>query len=167
MKGSRFHLCLEPSEQRKQDFLCKVLEKRSVRKCYGKSVILIWMEIFIGADHAGYELKNQIDTYLKDKGYHVVDLGIFSVETDDYPEIGREVAEKVRENEGSRGFLFCESGIGICKAANEVKDVHSESADSIEEAKIASQNSAARILCMGSGSVDFQSAKQIVDEFLG
>ena len=65
--------------------------------------------IYIGADHAGYEVKNKLADFLKEEGYELTDLGTFSADPFDYPDISREVGEKVVHNEGSMGILLCGS----------------------------------------------------------
>ena len=81
-----------------------------------KSKIKIIMEkvakikIFLGADHAGYDLKNKIYKYLQNHGLAVVDLSPDFIKGDDYPKPAFKVAHAVRQNTGSRGILFCGSG---------------------------------------------------------
>jgi ribose 5-phosphate isomerase B len=67
----------------------------------------------IGADHAGYELKQYLIEYLTDKGYQLKDFGCYSEESIDYPDYGHPVAEMVQENKGMLGILICGSGNGI------------------------------------------------------
>ena len=70
------------------------------------------MNIIIGADHAGFDLKEQIRNFLSEKVYNVKDIGTFSHESVDYPLIAKEVAKNIAEKKFSRGILLCGSGIG-------------------------------------------------------
>ena len=82
------------------------------------------MSIYIGSDHAGFGLKNALREHLKAQGQDVLDLGTFDAEVKvDYPDIAREVAEKVKSNKGSAGVLVCGTGIGVAIAANKVKGI--------------------------------------------
>ncbi|MDP4008351.1 MAG: ribose 5-phosphate isomerase B [Candidatus Peregrinibacteria bacterium] len=125
------------------------------------------MHIYLGADHAGYEMKEALQAWLKETTDHsVIDLGTFSTDPVDYPVIGREVAEKVFENEGSRGILVCGSGEGMCMAANKMRNVRAALADTPERAKASREHNDANIVCLGSRFTDLETAKKIVETFL-
>lgn len=121
--------------------------------------------IYIGSDHAGFRLKEEIQNYLKGKGHRVVDLGVFEEVPSDYPDIAREVAEKVSENPGSFGILMCGTGIGMCMAANKVKGARAANAESTQYAEMARRHNDANILCLGGRHIEFPKAKEIIDTF--
>ena len=79
--------------------------------------------IALGCDHGGYELKQEIIAYLKEKEISFEDCGCFSTEAVDYPEYARKVSEKVVSGECEKGILICGTGIGISIAANKVKGI--------------------------------------------
>jgi len=81
------------------------------------------MNIIIGSDHAGFDLKEQIKKFLFEKGYSVKDVGAFSHESVDYPLIAQEVAQNIAEKKFTRGILLCGSGIGMSITANRFKNV--------------------------------------------
>jgi ribose 5-phosphate isomerase B len=82
------------------------------------------MKVFIGADHRGFELKEQLKKFLSEKGYSVEDCGNSSYDKDDdYPDFAANVAKKVQESADARGIVICGSGIGISVAANKFKGV--------------------------------------------
>ncbi len=85
------------------------------------------MVIYIGADHRGFELKNQLRDFLKAKGYQVVDMGAESYDkNDDYPDFASAVARKVSlDYENARGILLCASGVGVDVVANKFRNVRS------------------------------------------
>lgn len=123
--------------------------------------------VYLGSDHAGYELKNRIQEYLKKRGSQPVDIGVFAVEpAADYPDIAHEVAEKVRENSGALGILVCGTGIGMCMAANKVKGIRAANCESVEATKMCRKHNDANILCIGARILDERKALGIVDAFL-
>lgn len=121
--------------------------------------------IYLGSDHAGFRLKEEIQQYLKGKDYHVVDLGVFEEVSSDYPDIAREVAEKVSENKNAFGILMCGTGIGMCMAANKVKGVRAANAESVTYAEMARRHNDANILCLGGRHISFEKAREIIDTF--
>ena len=125
------------------------------------------MQVYIGSDHAGYHLKEELQTYLKELGYLVLDLGVFEdFQKADYPDIAKEVAEKVAENEGSRGVLICGSGVGMSMAANKVKGVRAAQAYDVTVAKYSRLHNDANVVTLGERMTGVTVAKEIVDVFM-
>ena len=83
--------------------------------------------IALGADHAGYEMKDLLKSWLEERGYGVLDLGTNGPESVDYPDFGRAVADAVAAGKAERGVLVCGTGIGISIAANRVPSVRARS----------------------------------------
>jgi RpiB/LacA/LacB family sugar-phosphate isomerase len=81
------------------------------------------MRIAVGSDHAGYELKESIRTYLDGLGYQMLDLGTHSIEPVDYPDYAEAVALAIRDGKADRGILVCGSGVGASVAANKIPGV--------------------------------------------
>ncbi|MBX5476875.1 MAG: RpiB/LacA/LacB family sugar-phosphate isomerase, partial [Clostridia bacterium] len=81
------------------------------------------MKVAIGADHAGYALKEKVKTWLAEMGHDVEDFGTHSDASCDYPDFAREVARAVAQGRAERGVLVCGSGIGMAIAANKVPGV--------------------------------------------
>lgn len=123
--------------------------------------------VYLGADHGGFKLKEVLEEYLKAKGVEVVDLGVHSGDPSDYPDNAVPVAEKVASQPGSFGVLICRNGQGICIAANKVKGIRAAVAWSPEIAASARSHDDANIVCLASDFTDEQTAKQIVDAFVG
>jgi ribose 5-phosphate isomerase B len=121
--------------------------------------------IHIGSDHAGYKMKNDFKEYLSKK-YKVIDLGVFNEQSADYPDIAREVAEKVAERRGARGILICGTGIGMAMAANKVRGVRAADCTSVEMAEMARRHNDANILALGARLLPSDLAKKITDKFL-
>ena len=125
------------------------------------------MRIYIGADHAGYTLKEGLKDHIESLGYEVTDLGAFSEDTVDYPDIAREVAEKVYENGGMLGVLICGTGTGMCMAANKHTGIRAASCTDEQMAMYARSHNHANILCLGQRVLNSEDlAKQITKKFL-
>ena len=125
------------------------------------------MEIFIASDHAGYEMKKSLREYLLGKKIKVTDLGAFNGEESvDYPDLSREVVEKVLEYSGSLGIMICGTGQGSAIAANRFKKIRAALCDSEYLAEMARAHNHANILCLGARVIDIPLAKKILDKFL-
>lgn len=125
------------------------------------------MALYIGSDHAGFGLKNVLREHLKTQGKEVVDLGTFDGEAKvDYPDIAREVAEKVKSNKNSAGILVCGTGIGVAIAANKVKGIRAANVHDLTEARFARLHNDANIVTVGARTLGEETAKEIVDTFL-
>ncbi len=122
--------------------------------------------VYIGADHAGYEMKGKLKDYLDGEGFDVVDLGCFNEGACDYPDQAREVGEKVIEHPGSLGVLLCGSGIGISVAANKLKGIRASVATSVSMAESGKRHNNLNVISIGARDTDFELAKQIAKTFL-
>ena len=120
----------------------------------------------IGADHAGFQLKEVIKNYLIEKGYEVKDFGCFSEESIDYPDYGHPVALMVSENKGMLGILICGSGNGINMTANKHQGVRSALCWRKEIAELARLHNDANIIALPARFVNEEEAKEMVDVFL-
>ncbi len=122
--------------------------------------------IYIGSDHAGYDLKEELKKYLDGKGQKYIDLGTFSSDAVDYPDIAREVSEKVLEEKKSLGVLICGTGIGMMMSANKLPGIRAAVCTHELMAKMARAHNNANVLCLGSRIIGIELAKQILDVFL-
>ena len=125
------------------------------------------MQIYIGSDHGGYEMKGNLVEYLKGQDLDVVDLGCFSEDSVDYPDIAREVSEKVTENEGSKGVLICGTGIGMQMMANKMPGIRATVATDENMAEMSRKHNNANVLTLGGRTTELEKAKSIVSAFLG
>lgn len=124
------------------------------------------MRIAIGADHAGFKLKEQLKKYLVKKGYAMKDFGTDSENSCDYPDFAFPVAEAIAKGEFDRGVLICGSGVGVCIAANRVKGVRAVNAYSEEIAKQSRDHGDCNVLALGSKYVRLEQAQKIVNVWL-
>ena len=122
--------------------------------------------IYIGSDHAGFRLKAEIIKVLA-KDHKVNDMGTFSEEPVDYPDIAKKVAEQVVLNKGSRGILICSSGTGMCMAANKVKGARAAVIYDTYSAVMSKHDNDANIACLRGREVPFKKQVGLVKTWLG
>lgn len=124
------------------------------------------IKIAIGSDHAGFELKQELITYLKSKGVDVNDHGCYTAERVDYPDFGHAVAKAVLNKEATFGMLLCGSGNGINMTANKHAGIRSALCWTAEIATLARQHNDANILVLPARYITLEEAKKAVDAFL-
>lgn len=118
--------------------------------------------IYLGADHAGFSLKEELKKYLEELGYEYQDIGNKELDLkDDYPDFAVKVAEKTVETDG-KGILICATGIGMCLAANKVKGVRAVNAWNDFTSLQSREHNNANILCLGAKALSIEEAKKIV-----
>ena len=120
------------------------------------------MKIGIGADHAGYQYKEQIKRFLTERGEEVQDFGTDSEESVDYPPIMRQVAVAVAQGDCDRGIVLGGSGNGEAIVANRVRGVRCAVCWSAETAKLARQHNDANVISMGQRLISLETALEIV-----
>ena len=124
------------------------------------------MNIHIGCDHAGFELKEQLKKYLLEKGNSVNDHGCYSLERADYPDHAHKVAEAVLSDANSLGILMCGSGNGINISANKHKGIRSALCWTPEIAALARQHNDANVMALPARFIDVKTASACADAFL-
>ncbi len=126
------------------------------------------MEIYLGADHRGWELKNKIGEWLTGKGHTVHDVGAEKMdEKDDYPDYAFKVAEAVAEQPHERrGIVLCGSGAGMAVAANKVAGVRAALMHEPKITEAARQDDDINILALGADFISEETAKTVVEAFL-
>ncbi len=124
-------------------------------------------KIFIGADSAGFYLKEEIKAYLTGKGYDVTDCGTDSDASCHYPIFANAVCEGVKADlEGSFGILICGTGIGMSMCANKHKGIRAALCSDTFSARMTRQHNDANVLCMGARVIGSCLAIDILDQFL-
>jgi len=124
------------------------------------------MKIAIGADHAGFELKQKIRDHLKSQGFDVLDEGTNSPDSVDYPDYALKVSEDVTGHHADAGILVCGTGIGMSIAANKVQGVRAAHVTSTYEAQMAREHNNANVVTVGARVLDEGTAIQAVEKFL-
>lgn len=123
--------------------------------------------IYMGSDHGGFALKEEVKAYLIQKGIEVKDFGCNSTESVDYPDSAEPVCKAVLGNPGSFGILLCGTGIGISISANKFKGIRAALCCEPFSARMARAHNNAQVLCMGGRVLGIALALDIVDAFLG
>lgn len=120
----------------------------------------------IGCDHGGFDLKQELLKHLEETGVPFVDMGCYSPESVDYPDVARAVANEVAKGTYPLGVLICGTGIGISIAANKVNGIRAALCTNSYEARMAREHNDANILCMGGRVIGPNVAMEILDTFL-
>ena len=123
--------------------------------------------VYLGADHAGFDLKNYLKTILKKKGYTVHDMGNTNYDpSDDYPDFAAKVGKAVAKNKNARGILCCGSAEGICIAANKIKGVRAVAVWNLANAKLSREHNDANVLCLSGWQLSKKRAEKITATWL-
>lgn len=123
------------------------------------------MTIYLGADHAGYRLKEKVKAGLIADGHTVRDLSPTFKDGDDYPAPARAVAMRVAKHNGSRGVLVCGSGVGMAIGANRVKGVRAFDAFDTTTTKMAREHNDANVIALSGWHLNASKAKKLLDIF--
>ena len=122
--------------------------------------------IAVGADHAGYELKDLLVADLRAQGHEVIDLGTHGPESVDYPDFGAAVARTVVAGGAELGLAVCGSGIGIAMAANKVHGARAATVYDATSARLARQHNDANVMCVGGRLIGVETARDALAAFL-
>lgn len=124
-------------------------------------------KIFIGADHAGFKLKEAVKKWLSKSGYTVVDCGAPTLNpADDYPDYAAKVGKKVVATKNALGILVCGSSEGVCVAANKVTGIRAVNVYDVDPAKKAREHLDANVLCLSGWYLWQNQALQITKTWL-
>jgi len=124
------------------------------------------MKIAVGADHAGFEMKERVKQILEARGHQVDDAGTHSTESTDYPLFAFRVAEAVRDGVAERGILVCDSGNGIAIAANKIEGIRAAIAVNRWQAEMARRHNDANILVLASALTPSDQEAGVVEAWL-
>jgi ribose 5-phosphate isomerase B len=124
------------------------------------------MDIALGADHAGYELKLKVRAWLLDLGHTVADFGTHSLDSMDYPDVAHPLALSVESGECEMGILLCGSANGVAMSANKHQGIRAAICWKDEIAALARQHNDANILCIPARYVSDDEARMLVSTFL-
>lgn len=125
------------------------------------------MRVALGADHAGYALKQRIAEALRREGHEVLDLGAHSAEASDYPVFARAVGEAVRGGQAQRAILVCGSSAGACVAANKLRGIRAATAHDCYTAVQMVEHDDVNVCCLGARVIGPELALAVVRAFLG
>jgi RpiB/LacA/LacB family sugar-phosphate isomerase len=124
------------------------------------------MRIVVGADHRGYEMKDQIAASLKQAGHEVLDVGAHNADSVDYPDYARAIGQALTDGRAERGVLVCGSGVGASIAANKIHGVRAAVCHDIYSARQGVEHDDMNVLCLGAGVIDSELALELVQAYL-
>jgi ribose 5-phosphate isomerase B len=125
------------------------------------------MKIAIASDHAGYGLKEEIRSFLEQRGHHVDDMGAAGhAPSVDYPDFAFEVARTVASGGVDRGILVCGTGIGMSMAANRIDGIRAALCHDSYTARMCREHNDANVLCLGGRTTGVATALDLVAVFL-
>ena len=124
------------------------------------------MNILVSNDHAGVQLKNEVKSFLENKGYVVENLGDNSGESVDYPDIIHPLAKEISENKDKKGIIMCGTGNGVSMVANKYEGVRAGLCWSKEIAELIRKHNDANILSLPARFISTKEALEIVEAFI-
>jgi ribose 5-phosphate isomerase B len=125
------------------------------------------MRVAIGADHGGYELKEELSALLSAAGHEVVDVGAHTMDSsDDYPDFAAAVAKAVASKDAERGIMVCGSGVGASVASNKVKGARASVCHDTYSAHQGVEHDDMNVLCLGARIVGIELAREVATAFL-
>ena len=124
------------------------------------------MKIAIGADHAGFHLKEYLRKWLLEKGHSVTDCGTFDTNAADYPDLAALVAKAVQSDQANRGILVCSTGVGMSIAANKFQGIRAAVGVNHNEVRLIRAHNDANILTLGDKLTNAETATALVEIFL-
>lgn len=123
--------------------------------------------IVIGSDHAGYNLKTHLISFLQKKGYETIDIGTDSPQRSvDYPQYAEKAGKMIANGEAQLGILVCGSGIGMSIAANKIHGIRAACVHDVTTARLAKEHNDANIITIGARLIAPELAEEIVRSFL-
>jgi RpiB/LacA/LacB family sugar-phosphate isomerase len=124
------------------------------------------MRVAVSSDHAGFELKQSLELFLKELGYEVLDLGTKSTAPVDYPDFAEAIGLAVREGRAERGILICGSGIGASVAANKIPGIRAGLAHDTYSAHQGVEHDDMNVLVLGARVIGPELARELVRTYL-
>lgn len=125
------------------------------------------MKLVIGADHAGFPLKEEVRAYLTKAGHEIVDLGAYNCNSpDDYPDFAEKVGDAIRQGVAKRGILICGSGVGVCVAANKIPGIRAGMCHDTYSAHQGVEHDDMNVIVLGARIIGASLAYEVVDAFI-
>ena len=124
------------------------------------------IKIVIGCDHAAIDMKNAVSAMLRAEGYSVADVGAYTADPCDYPEIAHALCEKIMSGECDRGFLICGTGVGMSLAANKHPGIRAACCSEAYSAEMTRKHNDSNVLCFGARVIDLDTALHLARIFV-
>lgn len=152
--------------ERVREIVARVLAEQANSPTGGNAVIADPRSVALGADHGGFQLKQQLIPFLSQDGYHVLDCGTFSSDPVDYPDIAYAVARLVSNGAVARGIIIDGAGIGSAMVANKVPGVRAAMCYDSATARNAREHNDANVLTLGGRMLSADTARELAIIFL-
>lgn len=123
-------------------------------------------KVAVGSDHAGFEYKNRLAAYLRERGYDVTDVGCDSEESCHYPIFAHRLCRLIQDGKCDAGILICGTGIGMSIAANKHKGIRAAACSEAFSARLTREHNDANVLCLGARVIDYPTAQSLSELFL-
>jgi len=147
--------------------LLKFMEQQNLLTKSSPSTGAAFADFAIGADHGGFELKETLKPFLRERGLTVSDFGATTKDpADDYPDFAKPVAEAVAAGKARLGLVVCTSGVGVCITANKVSGVRAAVISDVETAALCRQHNDVNVLCLSGKTTSAENAKNILEAFI-
>ncbi|NIH75580.1 ribose 5-phosphate isomerase B [Brucella intermedia] len=124
------------------------------------------MNIVVGSDHAGFPLKADVIEVLKELGHQVEDIGSFTPDPVDFPDIADLLCKKVRDGSAERGVLVCGTGVGAAIAANKINGIRAAVCHDVHSAHQSVEHDDVNVMCIGAKIVGSWLARDLVVSYL-
>lgn len=124
------------------------------------------MRIAIAADHAGFQIKDDVINIVQALGHDVIDLGTYNQEPVDYPDFALKLGKVIIEEQADRGVLICGSGVGASIAVNKIKGIYASVCHDTYSAHQGVEHDNMNVLCLGSRILGIEPIKEILKAFL-
>ncbi len=124
------------------------------------------MQIAIGSDHRGYQVKSKIIELLKRLEHTSIDVGTNDTDSIDYPDIAADVARRVASGEADRGILICGSGLGMCIAANKIPGIRAAPCHDDLTAEMSRRHNDLNVLCLSADMLGEKLIDRMVEIWL-
>ncbi len=124
------------------------------------------MRIVVGSDHAGFDLKEVLAAYLRQRGHEVMDIGTHSDAPVDYPDYAEALGQAVLDGRAERGLLICGSGVGASVAANKIPGIRAGLCHNTYSARQGVEHDDMNVLVLGARVIGIELARELVDHFL-
>src|SRR5262245_38583639 len=125
------------------------------------------MHVAVGSDHAGYDLKEAVKSFLVERNHEVLDVGTYSTDPVDYPDYAEAVGAALREDRAERGIILCGSGVGASMAANRIPGIRAGLCHDTYSAHQGVEHDDMNVLVLGGRVIGVELARELTDAFLG
>ena len=126
----------------------------------------LFKKICISSDHAGFNLKEDIKSYLINKKISVFDLGPYENKSVDYPDYARKLANRIKAKKSDIGILVCGSGTGMAISANKIKTIRAAVCYNVKSTRLSRQHNNANIIALGARLIKKNLSIKLIDTFL-